>query len=225
MDICGNRDYTDGVSFSKNLIMRIWTHWCLKAIGTMLFTGVFFKIYFYLLKNSFFTITLVPLSVVDHNIHFQPSFLYVYLSLWVYVSLVPAIMNTKKELLYYGTYIGILCLVGISFYLFFPTIIPPSGINLGLYPEFAFLKTVDTAGNAFPSMHAATAFFSLFWLNRQLQQMNAPKYLIILNFTWCFAIIYSTMAIKQHLFLDVLGGILLGGIFSLLTLKYHTRKF
>lgn len=225
MRICGNNDYADGTSFSKNLMMRLWAHWCLKAIGTMFFTGVFFSIYFYLLKNSFFTITQMPFCAVDRCIDFQPYFLNFYLSLWIYVSLIPALMNTKKELLYYGAYVGALCLVGISIYTIFPTIIPQIGIKWSLYPEFSFLKTVDAAGNAFPSMHAATAFFSLFWLHRQLKQMKAPRYLLGINFLWCLAIIYSTMAIKQHVFLDVLGGGILGGIFSLLTLKYHTKKF
>jgi membrane-associated phospholipid phosphatase len=225
MHICGNRDYTDGVSFSKNLMMRMWVHWCLKAVGTILFTVIFFKIYFYLLKNSFFTITLIPLCIVDQCINFQPYFLYVYLSLWIYVSLVPALMSNKKELFYYGIYIALLCFVGIVIYVIFPTIIPQSGINWNLYPEFAFLKTVDSAGNAFPSMHVATALFSFFWLHRMLKQMSAPKFLLWINLLWCLAIIYSTMAIKQHLFLDVFGGLILGGIFSLLTLKYHSRKF
>lgn len=225
MRICGNRDYVDGISFSKNLIMRLWVHWCLKAMGTMLFTGAFFSVYFYLLKHSFFSITQIPFLFVDRLIGFQPYFLYFYLSLWVYVSLVPALMKTKKELFYYGAYIGLLCIAGIGIYILFPTVIPSIAINWSLYPEFAFLKTVDAGGNAFPSMHVAAAFFSLIWLHRLLKQMRAPRFLIWINLLWCLAIIYSTMAIKQHLFLDVLGGLILGGIFSLLTLKYHARKF
>ncbi|MDP3466044.1 MAG: phosphatase PAP2 family protein [Sulfuricurvum sp.] len=224
MKICGNRDCEDGGSFSKNVITRLWGHWCLKAVGTMTFMAIFFSFYLYILKNPYFLITQMPFTVVDNSIGFQPYFLYFYLSLWVYVSLVPALMKTKKELLYYGAYIGIVCAVGVGFYILFPTSIPQSSINWSHYPEFSMLKTIDTAGNAFPSLHVATAFFSFFWFHRELKQMHAHSPLLWLNGIWCFGIIYSTMAIKQHVFLDVLGGLILGGVFALLTLRYHRIK-
>lgn len=221
MKMCGNRDCEDGVSFSKNAVMRLWGHWCLKAIGTMTFMALFFSLYLYILKNPYFLITQMPFTVIDTKIGFQPYFLSVYLSLWVYVSLVPALMKTKKELLYYGAYIGSVCAAGILIYLIFPTSIPQIGINWSHYPEFSMLKTVDTAGNAFPSLHVATAFFSFFWFDRELKQMHAHPSLLWLNGIWCLGIIYSTMAIKQHVFFDVVGGLILGGVFALLTLRYH----
>lgn len=225
MQLCGNRDYMDGSNFLHNLIVRFWIHWCLKAVGVMAFTGIFFAIYFYLLKHSLFPITQMPLTVVDRFIGFQPYFLYFYLSLWVYVSLVPALIKTKRELFYYGGYIGVMCLVGIAIYIGFPTTIPNALIDWNHYPEFTFLKTVDAAGNAFPSMHVASAFFSLFWLREQLKQMKAPRFFLWINWLWCLGIIYSTVAIKQHVFLDVLGGIVLGGMFAFLTLNHYVRRF
>ena len=221
MNIIGNHDCEDGISFSKNLITRIWSHWLLKAIGTMMFMAVFFSFYLYILKNPYFSITQIPFTIVDKKIDFQPYFLYFYLSLWVYVSLLPALMKTKKELLYYAVYIGSVCAVGIGFYILFPTSIPQNTINWSHYPEFSMLKTIDTAGNAFPSLHVATAFFSYFWFHQELKQMQAPSVFLLLNGIWCFGIIYSTMAIKQHVFLDVVGGLILGGVFALLTLRYH----
>ena len=133
MNIIGNRDCEDGVSFSKNLITRIWSHWFLKAVGTMIFMAVFFSFYLYILKNPYFLITQMPFTIVDNNIEFQPYFLYFYLSLWVYVSLVPALMKSKKELLYYAVYIGTVCAVGIGFYILFPTSIPQNTINWSHY--------------------------------------------------------------------------------------------
>ncbi|MDP1784629.1 MAG: phosphatase PAP2 family protein [Sulfuricurvum sp.] len=225
MKICGNRECEDALSFSKNVVIRLWGHWCLKAIATILFMVIFFSVYLYLLKNSYFSMTQMPLTVVDNRIGFQPYFLYFYLSLWVYVSLVPALMKTKKELIHYGIYIGMVCSVGIGIYILFPTSIPKSGINWSLYPEFSSLKAIDTSGNAFPSLHVATAFFSLFWFDRLLKEMHAHRSLLWLNGIWCFGIVYSTMAIKQHVFLDVVGGLILGGVFALLTLHYHRIRF
>lgn len=224
MNIFGNKDYTDGASFLKNFIMRMWVHWWLKAIGTMVFMGIFFSVYFYLLKNPFFEITSMPYTTVDTMVLFTPSFIYLYFSLWVYVSLVPATMESKTELFRYGFYIGILCATGLGIYIIFPTILSPIDINWNLYPSFTFLKTTDMPGNAFPSLHVATAFFTLFWLDRQLKKMGAPMILLALNLFWCAGIIYSTMAIKQHVFYDVLGGMVLGGFFAFLTLKLHAKR-
>ncbi|MCJ7765330.1 MAG: phosphatase PAP2 family protein [Thiovulaceae bacterium] len=225
MKICGNRDCEDGSSFSKNLAVRLWGHWCLKAIGTTLFIAIFFAIYFYLLRNPYFSITQMPLTAVDGTVGFQPYFLYLYLSLWLYVSLAPALIKTKRELIYYGLYIGVMCTAGVVIYILFPTTIPQIGINWSHYPEFSALKTMDSSGNAFPSLHVATAFFSLFWIDRHLKQMHAHPALLWLNGLWCFGIVYSTMAIKQHVFLDVVGGVILGGTFAVLTLHYHRTHF
>lgn len=224
MNFCGNKDHTDGDSFLKNVIIRMWTHWCIKALGTMTFVGIFFAAYFYLLKNPFFDIMAMPYTTADEMVEFSPSFLYIYFSLWVYVSLVPALMASMGELVRYGYYIGALCVVGLGMYIVFPTMVPPIEINWSLYPDFIFLKTIDMSGNAFPSMHVATAFFTLFLLDRQLKQMGAPRIVLGINFLWCMGIIYSTMAIKQHVFYDVLGGIVLGGFFAFLTLKYEVKS-
>jgi membrane-associated phospholipid phosphatase len=225
MKFCGNYDCKDGVSFSRNVAVRLWTHWCLKAIGTMLFMAIFFTMYLYLLKNPYFTIIQMPFTLVDNWVGFQPNYLYFYLSLWVYVSLVPALMKNQKELIYYGVYIGTLCMIGVGVYTLFPTAVPQYTIDLQQYPQFSMLKTIDTAGNAFPSLHVATAFFSAFWFDYHLKQMNGNTGVRVMSALWCLGIIYSTMAIKQHLFLDVVGGLVLGGTLAVASLRYHKANF
>lgn len=223
--MCGNVDYQDGASFSRNLAVRLWVHWCLKAVGTMLFMALFFTMYLYLLKNPYFTVIHIAPIFVDNWIGFKPNYLYFYLSLWVYVSLVPALMKNRKELIYYGIYIGAVCLIGVGFYILFPTSVPQYAIDLHQYPQFSLLKTIDTAGNAFPSLHVATAFFSAFWFDYLLIQMKGNIGIRMMSAVWCLGIIYSTMAIKQHLFMDVIGGLILGGILAVLSLRYHKGNF
>lgn len=189
------------------------------------FMALFFSAYLYLLKNPYFSVTYMPLTSIDEWIGFQPQYLYFYLSLWVYVSLAPALMKTRNELFHYGLYIGIVCLIGIAIYIVFPTTIPQIAIEWSRYPDFQTLKSVDTAGNAFPSLHVATAFFTVFWLDYHLQQMNAHPSIRWFNGIWCLGIVYSTMAIKQHVFFDVAGGLMLGGVLAIATLRYHRRRF
>ncbi|MDD2828032.1 MAG: phosphatase PAP2 family protein [Sulfuricurvum sp.] len=223
--LCGHFDYTDTHSFGKNLLYRLWVWWCLKAVGSMSFITLFFVLYFYLLTHHYFYVTVIPATVMDEWISFNGSWLYFYLSLWVYVSLPPALTKSKKELLQYGVYAAILSLIGIFFYIFFPTTIQQNSADWGGSADMIWLKSMDMGGNAFPSMHVASAFFSFIWLNYQLKQMRGGKILYALSFLWCCAIIYSTLAVKQHLFIDVIGGLILGGSVALVTLRYHTKTF
>jgi membrane-associated phospholipid phosphatase len=78
--------------------------------------------------------------------------------------------------------------------------------------------------NAFPSMHVASAVFACFWLNKQLSQMNAPVVVYIAVVIWCIGIVYSTMAIRQHLFVDVAGGFILGVLMAIITLKHYSKR-
>jgi membrane-associated phospholipid phosphatase len=74
-----------------------------------------------------------------------------------------------------------------------------------------FLKTVDLGGNACPSLHAAFAVFSAICIRRLFRSLGMPGYAETLNWIWCAAILYSTLATKQHVLLDLVAGSLLGG--------------
>lgn len=221
----GHFDCKDSSSFCDNLKCRLHSWWCFKFFGTSLFIGLFFIIYFYLLKNSFFPVTTIPVMKIDNLVHYNIYFLPLYISLWVYVSLPPLLMRRPREVLYYGVYVAILALIGILFYLFFPTTIFQDASIWNDSESMKYLKKIDLAGNAFPSMHVASSLFSYYWIKYHLKQMGAGKVWFLLNFLWCTGIIYSTMATKQHLFYDVLGGVILGFIVAFLTLRDAKKRF
>lgn len=163
MNICGNIDHKeDGTSFIKNLALRLWANWCLKAVGTMGFIALFFSLYFYLLTHHFFPVTQIPLTSVDGWISFNDFFLLFYLSLWVYVSLPPALMKSKKELFYYGAYVGFVSVIGIFFYLFFPTVIPQNSTDWAASSNMVLLKSVDWGGECFSLFACRDGIFFLF---------------------------------------------------------------
>jgi len=191
------------------LLTTLATHLWFKALGTAGFTALFFVAYFYLLKNPTGPVATVPVTWVDHLIGFEPIALVFYLSLWVYVSLPPFFMRTRIAIIEYGARIGVLCLAGLSVFYFFPNATPPANIDWALVPGMAFLKGVDAAGNACPSLHVATAIFSCLWLHWRFSALELGATWKAANIFWCIAIIYSTIATKQHVALDVAGGILL----------------
>jgi membrane-associated phospholipid phosphatase len=187
---------------------------CFKCLGTMAFISLFFGAYFYLLKNPTSPVTTMPLTLADSLIGFEPLALPVYLSLWVYVSLPPLLMRTRRAIIEYGVWIGGMCIFALLIYYFFPNAVPPSHIDWAQYPGVAFLKEIDVAGNACPSLHVATAVFSGFWMHWLLPQVRLNSGTRLINGLWCVAIVYSTMATKQHVAVDVLAGTALGALFA-----------
>ena len=196
-------------------------HVVLKSIGTPLLIGLFFGAYFYLLKQPAYPTTVMPITLLDRLIGFQPLALPLYLSLWVYVSLPPALLATRRELYTYGTAMAGTCLAGLIVFYFWPTVVPAANIDWAQYPDVAFLKSMDASGNACPSLHVATAVFSGIWLHHLLRRFGAPLWILIVNSAWCIGIVYSTLATRQHVALDVLAGLALGVLAAVLSLRHR----
>ena len=183
-----------------------------KTLSISGFMALFFVGYFYLLQHPAFPVRTIPTTWLDGFVGFQPAALPLYLSLWVYVSLPPALMTARADIIGYGMRIGALCLAGFAVFYFWPNAIAPAAIDWDAHPSVAFLKRVDTAGNAFPSLHVATAVFSALWLHWHLTRLRVHRALRVGNCAWCLAIAWSTLAIKQHVALDVFAGAALGAV-------------
>lgn len=196
-------------------------HVYLKSIGTTLFIGLFFGAYFYLLKEPAHPTTVMPVIFLDRLISFQPLALPMYLSLWVYVSLPPALLATPRELYGYAMAMAGTCLAGLIVFYFWPTAVPATQIEWTRYPEVAFLKSMDASGNACPSLHVVTAVFSGIWLHHLLRRLGAPPWILVFNWAWCIAIIYSALATRQHVAVDMLAGLALGVPAAAVSLRYR----
>lgn len=198
-------------------------HMALKSIGTTTFISAFFGAYFYLLRHPASVPTVMPITWVDRLIGFEPLALPLYLSLWVYVSLLPALFSRRHELYRYASAMGLMCLAALAIFYFWPTTVPAPEIDWTQYPDLGWLKNIDAAGNANPSLHVATALFSGIWMRHLLRRFGAPAWIHLFNAAWCGAIIYSTMAVRQHVALDVAGGLLLGAVVAWLSLRHAAR--
>jgi len=194
-------------------------HLLLKGVGTTLFISLFFGAYFYLLKDPAYPITVMPVISLDRLIGFQPLALPLYLSLWFYVSLPPILLATRRELYGYGLAMAGTCLAGLIVFYFWPTAAPAADIDWARYPDVNLLKSMDAAGNACPSLHVVTAVFSGIWLHHLLRRFGAPPWLLGINWLWCLGIVYSTLATRQHVAVDVLAGLALGATAAALSLR------
>jgi membrane-associated phospholipid phosphatase len=202
-----------GVGWIHQVVARVLTWWPAKMLGTTLGMTAFFAAYFWLLRHPHYPVTIMPLTSVDRLIGFFPEALPLYLSLWFYVSLAPALLIDRRELFSYGLAALALSLLGLGIFFFWPTAVPRPDLDWSQHHRvFALLKSVDASGDACPSLHVAFAVFTAVWFERLLRQMRASRPVRVLNWLWCFGILYSTVAIRQHVALDVVAGAVLGAI-------------
>lgn len=197
------------------LVSRIRRHFWFKCLGTTAFVGVFLAAYLRLLKHPAGLVATVPLTWPDHWIAFEPMALPVYLSLWFYICLPAALMPTRRDVADYGLRIGALCLAGLAVFYVWPNAVPPANIDWERYPGMAFLKGVDAAGNACPSLHVATAVFAAFWWHWMAPSLGLGTRTRWFSAIWCLAIAYSTIATKQHVAIDVMAGATFGAAMAL----------
>ena len=200
--------------------VRLLTWWPAKMIGTTLGMAAFFVVYFWLLQYPLHAPTTVPLTAVDRLVGFWPAALPLYLSLWFYVSLAPALLTDRRELVSYGLAAVGLSVIGLGIFFLWPTVVPPPEVDWSQHPSLAWLKSVDAAGNACPSLHVAFAVFTAVWFERLGRQMGAGRLVRALNWLWCLGILYSTIATRQHASLDVLAGAVLGATVAAIHLRW-----
>lgn len=143
------------------------------------------------------------IDAIDARIPFFPWTLPIYMSLYlellVAALLVPGARYTRalKALL-------IATITGCAGFILLPAHYPrpdPSTIDSALWrAAFTQLHAGDGAGNTFPSLHVATATLLAITL-----RSHRLKWLM---FAWSALIAISTLTVKQHFALDVVGGVL-----------------
>ena len=181
-----------------------------KGLATTLGISVFFIAYFWVLHHPSSVPSFMPVTALDRLIAFEPGALPLYFSLWLYVGLAPALLDSGRALAAYGLATLAISVIGLGIFMAWPTAVPPASIDWSLHPSIEFLKGVDLAANACPSLHVAFAVLTGICLHRLLRDMHSSRWLLALNWAWCIGILYSTLATRQHVVLDVLAGTLLG---------------
>jgi membrane-associated phospholipid phosphatase len=190
---------------------RLRALWRVKMIGTTAGMGAFFTGYFWLLNHPVFPVTVMPRTPLDALVPFQPGALAIYASLWLYVSLAIAWLRDERELRSHGIAAAAVSVAGLAIFLCWPTAVPRvAGEATGPAFGFALLHEIDASGNACPSLHVAFAVLAGAWLDRILREMGAGKRWRAGNGVWAAAIVYSTLATRQHVVLDVVAGAGLG---------------
>jgi membrane-associated phospholipid phosphatase len=142
-------------------------------------------------------------SPVDELIPFTNWAIWLYHSQLVFLLLSVYALKKQANLsdMFYSMVLA--CLLSFAIFTIYPTTIPRIvQTDNGLTAKaFQFLYSIDNVTNCFPSLHVSLAWLAATALLREKRFLGA------LAITWAFFISLSTLATKQHYFVDVIGGL------------------
>jgi membrane-associated phospholipid phosphatase len=142
---------------------------------------------------------------LDALVPFDPGWAAAYLSVCLLVPLFPLLARRPDEIWRYGRGIGWLCVPCFACFL----LLPMPGPRPELAPDgglYGWLVGVDATWNAFPSLHAGLVAFSFLYGWRMLRASlpsGGRLALAAVSLLWAGAILYGTLATKQHWVVDL----------------------
>ncbi len=202
-------------TWTHELGRRVRTLFVLKMLANLSGIAAFFCAYFWIMRHPLSAATVIPVTWIDDLVPFSPQSFFLYASLWVYVALGSLFTKDRRELAAWAAACFSMIIVGLGIFMALPTKVPDFAVDWSQYPSLAFLKGVDASGNALPSLHAAFAVFTAVVLHGQLTAVRAPRAVLACSVLWCLGIVYSAMATRQHLALDIIAGAVLAGAVSI----------
>ena len=167
--------------------------------------------YFTLQRLGLFPERGIPELFIDRSIAFDPAWTPVYLSVCALVPLSVLLAERTEQLARFARALAGLCVICFAGFVLLPAAGPRPGADVvaGLEGSYPWLVSVDGARNAFPSLHAG---LTVLCMSFALRVSRAPRPLRIAAWAFAAAILYSTLATKQHFALDVFVGAGLGGL-------------
>lgn len=196
--------------------VRIQANWALKIMLGCALGALFAVIYLIPQHYPLFPVTAMPLLWIDQQIPFMPGAVYLYESLYLIMPVAPWLMTTKGELHQYSKGLILMNLVGFCFFFFCPTLGPRPTETQDTNMLYRLLIQLDNPLNAYPSLHAAYAVFHGACCHVIFSSSSKSRVLQCFFWLWAVGIMISTLLTKQHVFVDALGGAILGlGSFAL----------
>jgi membrane-associated phospholipid phosphatase len=175
---------------------------------------------FYSILNHGGTYVSCLMTDLDKQIPFVPAFILPYLLWYPFILTILIVLFVKQRLAYYRTLftlcVGLIACY-ITFHFFQTTIQRPQITEDGLF--YWLVKMVyknDGAYNCFPSIHVLSSYLMLKGMSYCANFSKTSRLLIIIS-SW--SIIISTVFVKQHVLLDIVGAILLAEMLCLLVGK------
>lgn len=151
------------------------------------------------------TPTLVPHTSLDEMIAFAPNWIWIYIAAYPYVPIAFFLLKKAQHIYAYANSYVILTIGSVFVFALWPTTLPrapfPTDSSVaGITLEW--LRGLDAPTNCLPSLHVATSLLSSWWLGCQKRWWG------VAGFIFTGLVIWSTLALKQHVVWDALTGVL-----------------
>jgi membrane-associated phospholipid phosphatase len=150
----------------------------------------------------------LPLGAIDLAVPFMPAWVWVYQSVYVLMYAVPWCAVSTTDLRRYARGFVLQASIGFLFFLLIPIEAPRPNV-VPDDPMFRVLLMYDGLVNSFPSMHVGLAVYTVLFAARASHGRIASRVrvaLLSVLWIWVAAIAFSTLATKQHYFMDLPAG-------------------
>jgi len=197
------------VAPEPHFTQRLAAHWRLKLWAGTAFTAGFLTLYLLIQRCPLRPPLAIPFTALDRWVGFHPGLFWLYESLWLYLPPAPWLMVRRAEVVSYCRVLAGMSLFAFAVFLFWPTCVDRPAVPAGCL-GYRLLTAIDRPVNACPSLHAAMVVFSGVCTHGVCRRLGVPWGFRLLNLVWGLAILYATLATRQHLFADVVAGAALG---------------
>lgn len=179
--------------------------------------AVIFTFLFYFVLNKALTPKFMPMTFLDELVPFTPTFgvfyssYLIFVGLWVGYAFLNFPLKRYTDLSW--ALIGVQVVAYIA-YVVFPSKILRPMVGEGIFEHIcSWIYYIDNPTNLTPSLHVANSVLIALFMHR-------VRSLRLLVWIWTGLIVVSTMAVKQHYFVDVISGIALSGVVYYLVDRY-----
>jgi membrane-associated phospholipid phosphatase len=196
----------------------------LKLALTIVLNLCFYVPYGLLQRHQLFTPTQVQPGFLDNVFPFFDRAVWGYFSLFLLMPIGPLLMRRGEQLLRYGTGMLFIEFVAYLIFFFWPTWCsrPDASKTIAAY---RVLTAVDSPLNAFPSLHAAFAFFSALCAAQVFRELQIHRLWIFGLGVWTVLILLGTLLTKQHTVADMFAGSAIGLVGYYLVFSRQTAAF
>ena len=156
-----------------------------------------------------------PMLAVDGWVPFQPAWALIYQSVFIVHTLAFWLPRDPAAVKRYARNVAAVFACGAVVFWLFPTF-SPRPVESGSFLHRWLISAVDGPRNAFPSLHAAMGLLAVVAVGGHLRECRVSPWWRVALALWWVALLYSTLATRQHRLLDLLAGVLLGLIFHAL---------
>jgi membrane-associated phospholipid phosphatase len=191
------------------LTRSVRANWPLKLLLLVGLNGFVSGLYFYNQHHVARPVHEMGLTFLDRAVPFRACFVLLYESLYLMMPIAPFLMAGRKPLIKYGAGIAMLGAVANFFFHFFPTACPRPPYE-GACAAYNMLVSVEKPLNACPSLHAAMAVYTALGFEIVFRELGLSRWWRLPVWGWSVAILYATMATKQHVVFDLAAGSVLG---------------